>query len=558
MRDIDELLQIISANPEDASAHAELGKRYSYYGDPKLGLQHLSRAVFLDRTNSNYCVDLGRLFQTLSRPDDAAAWYRRALAVQPACATAYSLLGELTLSARGRRDEAIELLLKAIRLDAKSSAYKPLGECLIAERDFEEALRILRSILPSSADLVSAYDGVNCALTEHGRYDEARQCNKALLESVPNSADALCNLGLIATALHDMEAAISHFEQSLRLDGANSRSTMHYIHGLLMTGDYERARVEFMARRSGLPKRSYKNPTWDGEAVERKDIVLHSDGGFGDAIQFVRFAQPLHEEGARVVVKCREPLLALTRTMPRAEEVIPITSRSPVAHFESDADWVFMYRPLSIESISRTPYLFPVKGITRWKTAVQRRGGLLNIGLQWRGRDLHLSNPYKNRSLPLSSLAPLLAVKGVKAFSLQKGTGVEELYQLPRHCEVESWGEQCGTFQDLANAIEALDLVISVDTSIAHLAGALNKPVWVLLAFTPCDWRWQLDRQDTPWYPSARLFRQKKPGQWSSVVQELVAALTTLVATAIDVPARTKDHKPGEKNGHKVLTYDCH
>lgn len=457
--------------------------------------------------------------------------------IRPDLAKAHALLGVVVGRHQHRSEEAKALFIKAISLDPiLDDPYKHLSSYIIQDRSFEEALDNLRRVLPSHSDLTKTYDGLQSALIDQGRYLEARRCNEELLRRCPDSARAIRNLGMIAMDLQDMDTAISYFHQTLQMIPDSSRAIMEYIHAWLMTGNYQRAWYEFKTRQSVLRNRPipnrYRNARWSGEPVRGKTLILHAEGGYGDAVQFVRFARTLKEEGAQVTVKCRSPLITLLQTADGVDSVIPITADSPPADFECEADWVFMYR----QSFGTVPYLRPApQRAWQHNNNSAYHGAVLNVGLVWRGRDVSLSNPYKCRSLSLSSFRPFASIGNVRVISLQHRAGSEELAEQPLPLSAEPWENELQDFHVLAGVIAELDMVISVDTSTAHVAGALNRPTWILLPFTPMDWRWHLGREDSPWYKSVRLFRQRQPGAWDGLIREVADSLTHYMMTRVPV-----------------------
>jgi len=256
--------------------------------------------------------------------------------------------------------------------------------------------------------------------------------------------------------------------------------------------------------------------------VEGKTILLYHEQGLGDTLQFIRYAQPLSQAGARVVVQVQAPLVPLLRGVTGAERVISSTDQLP----SFDLHCPLMSLPLAfgttLETIpARTPYVSaPAERIAAWK---ERLGEATTprVGIAWSGNPKHGND--RNRSIDLKALLPLLAL-GIEVVSVQKDVREADRAVLSAQPQIRDFGSELEDFADTAALVTLLDLVVSVDTAPAHLAGALGRPVWVLLPFSP-DWRWLLDREDSPWYPTARLFRQTTFGDWNSVTRRLVAEL---------------------------------
>ncbi len=278
-------------------------------------------------------------------------------------------------------------------------------------------------------------------------------------------------------------------------------------------------------------RRGWSVPSWNGEAIGDRAILLASDQGQGDALQFCRYIPQIAAGAGTTILTVQPPLIRLFSRLPGVSEVIP--QRRP----SSDDLWcAFMSLPHAVgptlESIPTTPYLMAdPTDAARWRERLASLVGL-RVGLCWAGgRSPFLTkiNADRRRSIALGMLAPLGEVSGVRFISLQKGPLATEAARLPPSLDLHDFTEDLHDFADTAALIENLDLVISVDTSVAHLAGALDKPVWVLNRFDT-DWRWPRDRDDSPWYPSARQFRQPAPGEWAPVIRGARDALQQLAA----------------------------
>ena len=296
-----------------------------------------------------------------------------------------------------------------------------------------------------------------------------------------------------------------------------------------MTGDFERGWTEYEWRREApaakLTGRHFPQPRWLGEDISGKTILLHSEQGLGDSIQFCRYVPLVAARGARVLVEVERPLCELMKGLAGTAQVI--AKGEPLPNFDIQCPLPSL--PLAfktrLETIPSTaPYLrVPRQALEHWSGLLgpKRR---LRIGLAWAGNAKHVRD--RERSMRLRDLLPLLDIEA-SFVSLQKELRSGETEML-ESCDMLQFGKDLGDFSDTAALISQLDLVISVDTSVAHLAGALGKPVWILLTRAP-DWRWLLNREDSPWYPAARLFRQSDSREWSSVVAQVRDALLEFV-----------------------------
>jgi Tfp pilus assembly protein PilF len=431
------------------------------------------------------------------RFDEALASYDRALAVRPDYAEALSNRG-VTLHELKRFDEALASYDRAL-------AVRP---------DYAEALS-------------------NRGVTLHDlkRFDEALASYDRALAVGPDYAEALSNRGVTLRALKRFDEALASYERALALRPDYAQAHWNKSLLQLLTGDFDSGWREHEWRWKneslGLVKPNFAQPLWLGEnEIKDKTILLHGEQGFGDTIQFCRYVPLVTARGARVLLGVQAPLLGLMASFADVAQVISEKDKLP--HFDLHCPLASL--PLAfgtrIESIpANVPYLTASPESIRSQTFTPGSKGDLKIGLAWSGRPEHKNDA--NRSINLRSLLPLLDVKA-NFVSLQKDVRANDAAVLKCRSDLVHFADELKTFSDTAGVISKLDLVISVDTSVAHLAGALAKPVWILLPFVS-DWRWLLDREDSPWYPTARLFRQTAPGDWSDVISRVADELDGLL-----------------------------
>jgi hypothetical protein len=296
----------------------------------------------------------------------------------------------------------------------------------------------------------------------------------------------------------------------------------------LLLGDFRRGwpEYEWRLKTNYMAEPPSGRPRWNGESLEHKTILVEAEQGHGDAIQFVRYLPRIKALGANVILGCQPALHRLLAGSTGVDLALRQGDLAP--HFDIEITLlslpgIFQTLPETIPA--KVPYLHVPQGsgIHATKTVI-RYTGMLRVGLVWAG-GIHTKN--SQRSIKLKQFSELFGLRGIKLFSLQKGEEVTELASIPRDI-ITDLGPHLEDFADTAAAIQELDLVISVDTAVVHLAGALGKPVWTLLPFAP-DWRWMLDREDSPWYPTMRLFRQPAPGDWASVIKRVAEELKALV-----------------------------
>lgn len=475
-----------------------------------------------------YHIALGNVLEELDRPSEAVAHYNLAIQFSPGNREAYVSIGRLYVNRLRRPDLALPFIIAAIEADpTNEESYQVLGEYLSLQGSLDGALVELGTLIKREAlDPVRAYHGLQTALSDWGRYYEAKACNEVMLRCFQTPTRALANLGRIAFAWHDLEKAIEYLEDALSYDPNDRYSLTQYMYTWMQLGDYERARHERNKRSHRISVAQNKVRIWQGEPLKGKRVIVKTgSAGFGDGIQIARLVQLFKAEGAHVLVKTRPELVRLTRTMRGIDEVLCTSDEGPPADFLSEAHEIAFLRNIDFRNLGAfVPYIEPPSDLCeKWKVQIGS-GATLKVGIAWRGADMFPKDRYRQRSMPFVSLKPLLQLEGLDFYSLQKGRGSEELSEHSPFA-IKMLGTRSEDFLDTAAALSHLDLVITVDTSVAHLAGAMGKRTWVLVPFSPIDWRWEIRRSDDLWYPTVRLFRQREPGDWATVVDDVVDAI---------------------------------
>lgn len=419
---------------------------------------------------------------------------------------------------------------EAIRLDPRSvGAWCNLGIILERAARLDEAENCYRRALEIDSGHAQIHANLGILLARKKRFDEAERAYRQALALDPDSPATWSNLGVLHASLHRDEEAEQCHRHALALDPEYRKARFNLSYLLLRQEKFEEGWACMEARDWFIDLSPHVDcPRWQGEPVHGKSVLIGWEGGHGDMIQFCRFATELKQQGAaRIGLICHPALKRLFRTLEGVDDLYSYEESVPASGW----DWwtppysIPYYLKTRIGSIpAKLPYLAAEPADLRaWKRRLPEEG--LRIGLVWKG-SVQFEND-ADRSLPgLDILASLGELSGMRFISLQKGQGEEEARHPPAGLPLFDAGPMLGDFADTAAVIANLDLVISVDTAVAHLAGALGKPCWLMLPAYKPDWRWFEGRNDSPWYPGAlRLFRQSQAGEWMPVVREIRAAL---------------------------------
>jgi Flp pilus assembly protein TadD len=466
---------------------------------------------------------------------EAQALYRKVLTYDPNHADALHLLGVLAAQSR-RFDEAVALIGRACALSPDVYDYRRhLGGALSEKKDFHAAVDAYRQALRLNPRCYVSHDCLGAALRETGRLDEAIAAHRRSIAINPGNVVAYCNLGLTFGKKGMFREAMASYRQAIAIAPDTCDAHWNLSQLLLLQGDYQQGwrEYEWRWRRKDFPTLwpAFSQPPWNGEDLTGKTLLVHAEQGYGDAIQFVRYVPLLAARGARVVLLCQPPLERLLRSVDGVSQVVPgIGSAADLPPLDFHCPMMslpFLFGT-SLESVpASVPYLRPDPSLLEhWRAKVQAAAGppavnAAKVGLVWAGNPDHINDAH--RSVTLEQLAPL-ARTGATFFSLQKGRAASQVAAPPAAMKLVDLTDGLADFSDTAALVASLDLVITVDTAVAHVAGALGIPAWVLIA-AEHDWRWMQRRADTPWYPSLRLFRQSALGQWPEVIERVAQAL---------------------------------
>ena len=489
--------QMLATTPDESVFHFFLGNVLRDLGRPREAAASLRTAVRLNPKFPQALNNLGNVLKTLGQPGQAVACFRRAVELKPDYALAYYNLGN-TFRELKRVEPAIACFRRALRI-------KP---------NYYDALNNLGNVFKDLYQL-----------------DEAVACYERALKIKPDVPEVLNNLGGAMKDQNRLEAAAAAFKRAI--DIAPDFGDAHFGYGivLLTLGDYLRGWREYewrwKAKDFPAQRWTFSEPLWNGEELGGRTLLLHYEQGYGDNIQLLRYVPLVCEKGGRVILELQKPLIRLAQTLRSSAEIIPAGSRRPP--FDLRCSLISLPRVFrtTIDTIpGPVPYLSPDPVlVARWRERLANGDGL-KVGLVWAGNPKQATET--KRGIGLAAYRPLFSLKGIRWFSLQVGPRAGDVSRLPAGL-IEDLSGDLTDFAETAAAVANLDLVITTDTAVGHLAGAIGHPIWIMLRWAP-DWRWGLAGSDNPWYPTARLFRQPQRDRWQEPVEQVRAALTELAA----------------------------
>ncbi|WP_206956866.1 tetratricopeptide repeat protein [Trinickia acidisoli] len=515
------LERALEIDPRQAAVHSNLSFALNAIGRHDRALAEANRAIALKNGFVDALNNRGVALAGLDRPEEALAGFEKALAAKPEFPEAWSNRS-CALRDLGLADAAVASCDRAIALrpgyaeawSNRANALSDLNRPLDAQASYERALA-------ASSQFADAWNNLGLTFVDMNRHADALACYERALALEPESAETHWNRALCLLQMGDLAAGFAEYEWRWR------------------------------RRRIAPSRRAFDAPLWLGDTpLTGKKILLHAEQGLGDTLQFCRYAALVARLGAHVVLEVQPELARLLTNLEGVAELATAGEALPAFDYHCP----LLSLPLALRTVvttvpADTPYLFAqAQASAHWRTRIEQAvpRSALKVGLVWAGGHRpHVPELRKNdarRSMSVDRFAPIIEVPGVQFFSLQKGAKAEQqLGAMREHNEasrrVIDWTEALTDFADTAALVDNLDLVISVDTSTAHLAGAMNKPVWILNRLDTC-WRWMLGREDSPWYPSARLFRQPALGDWDSVIEAIARALSSLVKTRASEASR--------------------
>jgi tetratricopeptide (TPR) repeat protein len=515
----------VRIHPRSATAHYNLANALKDQGQAAEAAQCYRQTLACDPRHADACNNLGITLFDQGKPAEAVECYRQALRLNPQHADAHNNLGS-ALMEQGQLAEATHHYRQAVRANPLlAAAHVNLGNVLVKQGQANEAIVCYRQALRINPNQVDVCNNLGIALEGRGDLTEAIAVYRQALKLRPDHADAHHNLSVALMPLAQFREAREHNQQALRINPAYTAALWQRALLRLQEGDFAGGWRDY-EHRWALPNKAapiFQEARWTGTSLKGQTILVYAEQGLGDTIQFARYLPMVKERGGTVLFQSQPALVRLCATVAGADQVIAVGAalpafdvRVPLLSLPEIFGTTLTTVPAAVPYFRANPIL-----VERWKQELEPLGGF-KVGIVWRGNPKNGGDRY--RSIPLKSFEALARIEQVRLVSLQVGPGADQLAAAP--FPVTDLGKRFdpSSLDDLAAALMNLDLIVTMETAVAHLAGALGVPVWTLLALSP-DWRWLLDRADSPWYPTMRLFRQIRFADWDSLFRRVAADL---------------------------------
>lgn len=547
-RNLDDALavyrQALACDPNFVVVHCKIGIALQDQNRITEAIAAYREAIRLDPSLPRPYFNLGIALRRHGKPLEAAIAYARALVLKPDYPEAYLNLGNALMDLDRYADAQLAYCHAAAYQPSdnapppspefRAHAWTNIGIALRKQGRLDAALEAHRRALQLAPDYAIALNNLGVLLQDRGQYEEALAAHDRAVRIDPNFGTAHSNRGVAFKELGMIEQSIAAHRRAVAAEPDHPKIHFNLAAALLMAGNYEEGFAEYEWRwKGGVPSlkdRNFAKPQWDGSALGSRTLLLHAEQGFGDSVQFIRFARGIKKQNGKVIFEVPRTLVGLMQTAAGLDEVI--AAGDPLPTFDvhlplMSLPHVFGTRLHTVPS--HVPYLTAdPRLVAAWQQRLHSPA--LKIGVVWAGNPKHSHD--HQRSIPVEQLVPALTMPGVQLFSLQKEPRPGDRETLAGMGEtLIDLSPMLHDFNETAAAIMALDLVIAVDTSVGHLAGALGREVWTLLPFA-LDWRWLMEREDSVWYPTMRLYRQPQPGDWASVIARIQVKLTRRAMTA--------------------------
>lgn len=523
--------KVLQVQPDNSVALNLWGVVASDRGQYEIATQRIKRAIEINPNYGGAYNNLGLALHRQGKLEGALTYYRKAVELNPKCVYSHNNLGNV-LQELGQWEEAVAYYQKAIAIEPNyAQTHFNLGNTFWRQKKLDDAIRYYQKAIELDPNYGEAHYNLGVALQDAERLEEAFKAYQKAIQVNPNHSEAHNNLGNIFKEEGKLELAYTYHQKATEINPQNADAQWNLSLLLLLKGNFSQGWQKYEWRWATRQFNNYQpqTPMWDGSASEGKSIVLWNEQGLGDAIQFIRYAKKLKELGLKVVISAHHPLVSLFKQC--LQEEIEVLENTSCNIYSYDYQSSIMSLPgifyTNLDNIpDPIPYIFAPQPLP--PTCILPRTDNYRLGIVW-AAGKYKPTMYQQKSCPIELFMGLLELGNVNLYSLQVGEDAGEIEPWLSNRGVHNLSSLLKDFSCTAAVIEQLDLVLTVDTAVAHLAGAMGKPVWVLLPLLP-DWRWLLERSDSPWYPTMRLFRQRGLGDWRSVFEQVRKRLQAVMA----------------------------
>jgi tetratricopeptide (TPR) repeat protein len=522
--------QILQENPEHAAATRMLGILFSQRRDYPRAIELLNRAVTLSGKNPAILLDLAVVYRAAGQPDHVERTYRSALEVTPPFPRAFKAFAQY-LRETGRSRDAVSVVTRLTESDPSWDSLHLLGMTLAGSLRFAEAIGVFERCIAIAPQNAAAFNSIGACYLSMDQPRKAEEFLRKAVQRDPRNSEAIYNLGSAMMRQNRHRDAIAALEQVIALRPDFALAHANVAGALIALGDWKRGWEEFEWRLkvpgSKPPDPRTAQKMWQGEPLQGQPILLISEGGLGDGIQFSRYAPLVAGRGGRATLLCQPPLARLMRSLKDVERVV--TPSDAIGSFEQycplmSLPHLFGTVPENVPSADAAFLSAEADDVKRWGEKLGAADfGIKRIGIVWAGNPENLMD--MSRSIPFDALAPLASIEGVKFYSLQKGPRGQPITRPVSGLPMIDHTADLHDMAETAALLQNLDLLLTADTAVAHVAAATGRPTWFMLAHSP-DPRWMVEREDTPWYTNVRLFRQDTPGNWVGLVQRVAGELS--------------------------------
>lgn len=522
---VDTLSHVTTLRPDLPDAHNNLGVAYQALGRWEEAACSFREAIRVNPSYEQALFNLGALMEDRALFADAETFFRMAVEINADEINTRNRLGNV-LKAQGKWSEAEACYRKVAAADPENLDVSVNLAFVLARQDrLDEAIAIYRQILKARPDYPEIHNSLSYIFERQGKFDDAVSSARRALELQPDYAEGYNNLATAVRSQHRLDEACRLYQKALELQPGFALAEFNYGTTQLLGGNY-RAGWPGFRRHADIrdaPPRHFNQPRWNGERLENGTLFVYADQGFGDALQFVRFLAAAKERArSQLVFECQPELKPLLQGQTAADTVVADNEAAPSTFtFQVPLERLPEILDVELDSLRgedaylKTPSTLPEQ-LAHEVDRVPPSNR--TVGLVWQGNPLQARDNV--RSCPFAALLPLVRIPGISWYSLQTGEAAGQVKELDGSIPLIDLGSRLRDFSETAAVLSRLDLLITVDTATAHLAGALGRPVWTLLCHTP-DWRWHLERSDSPWYRSMRLFRPPTWGDWDAVVSQV-------------------------------------